>query len=135
MGSIIEHSSFPDAVTMHGHDAWWYNEPGAVGFANPDFESFEGPGLLARIERLVARHSDEKDQGAEGNLRSLSMEIEHTLEELDTGEDPRRAEYFSQIRELERELEAYEVVQEPIRRLFGMFTFVSVYNLEWYVIG
>lgn len=133
-GSIIENSSFPEAASMSGHTAWWYNQPGAVGLANPEFKSFEGPGLLTRLKQFSSKQDGRADQGAVEHLGFLANEIERGMGEPHAEEDARRAEYFSQIKALSRDAEEYEMIGDPLYQFLRVLVFVSTYNLEWYAV-
>lgn len=45
-GTIVQNSTFPSALKLKGHDAWYYWSPGAVGAANPNPENIEEAPLL-----------------------------------------------------------------------------------------
>jgi len=51
-GTIVENSTFPDVLSLKGHEAWYYNEPGALGIANPTPERIVGKALGQRLDDL-----------------------------------------------------------------------------------
>ncbi len=78
--TIVANSQFPDVRELKGHGAWYYDSPGVVGVANPDYERMESTTLEARIDQLVARSFDLSE--TEGFFLSDLQYIRETLQQI-----------------------------------------------------
>ncbi len=62
LGTVAGNSSFPDVMSLAGHGAWYYNQPGAVGLANPDFDLLQLPSFVDQLEELVRENRNQSEQ-------------------------------------------------------------------------
>lgn len=60
--TVVQNSTFPSAAVLSGHEAWYYNAPGAQGVANPNPENIEQPSLMNRVREL-SREADASEAG------------------------------------------------------------------------
>lgn len=134
-GTIVAHSSFPQASWLSGHDAWNYDRPGAVGVANPEPRQIEGPALGAQIETLLAEQSNASESNYDENLKALAANISRVAEE--NAGVGRGALFFQRVAEIESLVGALELPRysEPIKYFLKVLAFTATYQLQWYVLG
>lgn len=132
-GTIVQNSTFPSALKLKRHDAWYYWSPGAVGAANPDPEVIEEALLLNRI-RTLARESSGYERG---DLTWLNVTAREVIEAAHSAEGPLDAvgaHFFDDLQTLDRLADQYEL--EPGLRAYaqvGLFT--TRFDLEWLVVS
>lgn len=131
-GTLVESSTFPSALSLIGHDAWYYWSPGSAGAANPNPEFIEEPPLLDRI-RAQARGSESYERG---DLSWLARTAHGIIEAVHTAVGPWEAvgSYFlEELRTLDRLADQYEL--EPNLRAFCQIAlFVTRFDLKWLVV-
>lgn len=132
-GTIAEHSTFPSAECLRGHEAWYYDEPGAVGVANPEPTFIEEPALAVRIAELAALPA-QQDAGWRQSLKDLSGMIREALSTDELSETARRAAFFDTVRLIERDTENLPEAQASAAYL-TVLAFCEAYSVEWSVIG
>lgn len=137
LGTVVENSTFPDVLSLSGHKAWYYNEPGSVGIVNQDFELLKLLSLEARIEVLVGEHRNqtEQDLSPSAALAELLGSLQEVVRDTtDIASDPRAA-YVSE--EWRRLTALSETVDAPaaLFSFLGVETFCSYYNLTWLTIA
>jgi hypothetical protein len=136
-GTIVANSSFPQALWLSGHDAWNYDQPGAVGVANATPERFEGPPLYAQINTLVKENSSTRDEGYDGNLRGLAGSVTRVAEQSGQSTPERGALFFQRAAEVDSLIESVDLprYREPVRSYLRVLAFAATYNIQWYVLG
>jgi hypothetical protein len=132
--TMVQNSSFPSVETLKGHDAWYYQMPGAQGAANPNPESIEGPSLLERIATL-ARATDAFDGG---DLRWLDLTARGAIDAVagtdEVAVDGRTAHFFDDLQTLERLTERFEM-RESLRAYAQVALFTIRFDLNWLVVA
>jgi hypothetical protein len=138
-GTIVDASTFPTALSLSNHEAWYYDAPGCKGVANPEVERIEGPSLQERIDAFVANAgTDTNSRNAPGaGIKELSASISEALSSEDVGDTSRTAIYFDRL----REIDSYLAFQRPtrnedfIRAYLAVDVFARTFQLQWYVLG
>lgn len=133
--TVVENSTFPDAVRLQGHSKWFYNQPGGNGVPNPDVEYSEGPSLDETIAKLRASQEGTQDASASRRLAELSKTILSALREEELAENPRVALFLEEMSILERELSSLEVLREEVRNFHQVAAFADWFNVEWFTIA
>ncbi len=138
-GSIVETSTFPTALSLQNHEAWYYNTPGCIGFANPNPEPIDDLPLLQRIAEFT-RQRTEVTQGQNlfiANLKRLATSVGDAIKDASLGETSRTAVYFESLRLLDRysDIVESERYSSAVRNYLIVAVFVSVFQLQWYVLG
>lgn len=72
--NIVQSSSFPPASALTGHGAWYYENGGLSGVANPDFVRKEFESLQTRIVNLI-EGSQSRSVNAGESLRDLANSL------------------------------------------------------------
>ena len=136
-GTIVANSSFPQASWLSGHDAWNYDQPGAVGVANATPQQIEGPGLEEQIAAFVEQSSNVGDDGYDGNLKALAGALTRVAEERTRATPARNALFFQRAAEVDSLVDSLDMprYREPIRSYLKVLAFTSTHNLQWYVLG
>lgn len=82
-GTVVQQSTFPEVTALAGHGAWYYNEPGAHGVRNPDFESVRLPVLDEQLARLAEqqRGQTEGELSPSQDLADLRRQIQMVVAE------------------------------------------------------
>ena len=81
--TVVENSTFPSAAVLAGHEAWYYQVPGAQGAANPNPESVEEPPLLVRLQSRTEGELYER-----GNFRWLDVLARDVIESAGAAQGP-----------------------------------------------
>lgn len=135
-GQLVHKSTFPSVKNLNGHEAWYYNAPGANGVANPKPERIQEPSLDLRI-RSVLEDSQvgrfpEEDWAS--SLANLATAIQESLRSDQLTESSRLSEFFDRTLELQRDLEgSSELI--PVLAYLTVITFTVVFAVDWYVLG
>jgi hypothetical protein len=137
-GTIVQHSTFPDVLGLVGHGAWYYNEPGSHGAANPDSERLQFPALDERIASLIESASDRAEADADASpsaaLASLRREIQAVVSEGDGVADSPRAAYLAEEwRAIDRFAQSVDA-PPALTSFLGVEAFVAHFNLVWLAI-
>lgn len=132
-GTIAEHSTFPSAANLRGHEAWYYCKPGAEGVANPDPTFIEEPSLPERITAL-AQLADSQDVTWRQSLTELSDTIQDAMSAEELPETAKRSSFFDTVRLIARDTEDLPEAQASAAYL-TVLAFCDAYAVEWSVIG
>lgn len=130
--SIIQNSTFPSAKLLSGHEAWYYDRPGAVGAANPDPEILEEPDLLSRLRDT---HSERPIEDGEQLLwlDQLGRDVVETAREGVEVADARNAQFFDDLQGVERSLDSLRA-PESVRAYARVRLFTVRYDLLWLMV-
>lgn len=138
-GSIVEASTFPPATSLHGHEAWYYTEPGCTGVANPTLERIEGEPIVERIRRFTSKLPDEqRDNVSFGeNLKQLATSIRESLNEEVVGDSGRTAMYFEAVREIAQFIDVARPAEhaETLRSYLEVASFTTIFGMHWHVLA
>jgi len=137
-GTIVAHTSFPDASWLSGHTAWNYDRPGAVGVANTDPVRIERPSLIERINEIVTQNAEYSNDGFDVQLGRLAeMVISRAEHESEVASLGRSSLFFQRVGEIDFVLEAYRVPRydRAVRNFLIVLAFVDTYRLQWFVLG
>jgi hypothetical protein len=133
-GTVVQNSTFPLARRLVNHKAWYYKGPGGSGVTNIDPEEVQGPSLEHLIERLAGEGRQFSTENAVAELKYLGNEIHQIATESISDNNPRKALYHEQLRQIERLVMEFELANEATRAFVRVVTFATAFNLEWYVI-
>lgn len=78
--SVVEHSTFPKVSKLSGHSKWYFDRPGSIGVANPDFEFFDEVDLIKEISKLREKEGRFNNEKMSSNLHRLSKSINSVVE-------------------------------------------------------
>jgi hypothetical protein len=137
-GTIVQTSTFPPARSLVGHGAWYYDSPGCIGVANPQFERIEEPSLADRITSLTsnARPSSKDRVKLEINLERLARAVEASIQKETTGEASRIAVYFETARGIDNLVSSVGSEDvEILRSYMKVAAFASIFHLQWFALG
>jgi hypothetical protein len=138
--SIVPSSSFPPVSALTGHGAWYYDNGGLSGVANPDFVRMEFESLQARIGSLIERNQSRSLNAGE-SLRDLANSLIRLASETQEPSSTdtwfqqqinRVEDHVSNIAELEFGDEEYI---QALRHYMQIRAFCNAYRLDWLVIG
>jgi hypothetical protein len=136
--TMVARSTFPSASTLQGHDAWYYNAPGAVGVAHSDPTPAQEPDLLSRIKALK-QHSnigDDDDASWRRYLSSLARDVEQVLSQDTALPDARRALALEDLRRFR--YEARDLPPDlavPLTDYVTVAVMAAAFRLSWMVAG
>ncbi len=134
-GTVVEHSTFPPALSLKGHEAWNYTAPGATGVANSSPERVEEAPLLERLREFTQRQRPREAQGFAQNMKRLALVV---IEAARRGpENGRSAIYFQTLQEIDRFIDVYQPQRYPevLRNYLVVATFASTFGLSWHVLS
>lgn len=137
LGSIVQNSTFPDVLSLKKHKAWYYNQPGAVGVVNQDFELLQVEPLESRIEGLVGeyRNQTEENLSPSAALADLLRELQALIRETESLVNQPRAAFLTE------EWRRLTVLNETTDAPAALFSFLGVeafclyFNLMWLTIA
>jgi len=133
-GTIVEQSTFPNVLTLATHKAWYYNEPGAAGVPNPDYERVELPTLSERLDRLLREHGNQQTSSSEELVMLSSTINKAVLSDIPVTVSGRRAHLAEDWRRIARYAEQVELPRAATAFL-EIDAFARRFNLEWFVVG
>jgi len=136
-GTMVENSTFPDVLSLAGHKAWYYNEPGASGVVNQGYESLRLPGLDQQIASLLERQGDQSEASLSPSdaLVQLRQELEVVVTQTAEVVDKARSAYLAdEWRRIESFGESTEAPRALIAFL-GIEAFALHFNLAWLTIA
>jgi hypothetical protein len=131
--TIVENSTFPPVEVLAGHEAWYYQNPGAQGVANPNPESVERQPLLERV-RILARESEIDRGGDLAWLDLLAAGVIDAAGALEDAVDSITAQFFDDLQTLERLSEDYDL-QPSLRAYAQVMLFTTRFDLSWLVVS
>lgn len=134
-GTILPHSTFPRVEMLHDHDTWYYQLPGASGVANPEPEAFEGIGLLQWLQSIQTERLPDASGTASEQLAVLGRLIEDALSRETPDTNPRKAQYFELVRQIEPVMQTYDEPSDSARSFLRVAAFALAFNLDWYAVG
>lgn len=136
-GTIVERSTFPDVLSLAGHRAWFYNEPGASGVVNQGFEALRLPEMHQQISSLVEQQGDrnEATQSPSDALVELRKELEAVVTESAETADQVRSAYLTE--EWRRIASFSETTKAPqaVIAFLGVQAFALYFNLTWLTVA
>ena len=131
--TIVQNSTFPSVICLSGHTAWYYQEEGSTGVANPNPERIEQPSLMDRLRQLVEEDRTEFEP-ADLPLESLDGLIQATLGDEQLAESFRRARYFDELQEIDRLTDQFDI--SPTGRAYlRVSAFAEIFGLVWFIVG
>ena len=131
--TIVQNSTFPSVEKLKGHDAWYYQTPGAQGAANPNPESIEEPSLLARL-RDLARGTDAYDGGDIRWLDDTAKGVIEAAGAADREVDGVTAHFFDDLQTLDRLTERFRL--QPSLRAFAQVSLFTIRaEMTWLVVA
>jgi len=130
--TIVQNSTFPSVAVLKGHEAWYYEEPGAAGAANPNPESIEEQPLLERV-RALAEQSEVEAGGELAWLDALAGNVIDAVGSIETA-DAIQAQFFDDLHTLDRLSETYEL--RPSFKAYAQVSLFTVrFDLSWLLVG
>jgi len=131
--TIVQNSTFPSIEKLAGHEAWYYQTPGAQGAANPNPESIEEPPLLERLRDLA--HASETYES--GDLKWLDLTSRGVIEAAGVEErdiDGLTAQFFDDLQTLERLTARFEL--RPSLLAYAQITLFTIrFDLNWLIVA
>lgn len=129
--TLVDHSTFPPVEALIGHDAWYYDRPGAIGVANPDPEYVEQASLLSRLYEMVSAEPEEAVDGQAG-LDALARAIREAVATVEA--DALSAQFFDDVQTLDRLIERYQI-GSLYQRYAEVRLFETRFDVSWLVVG
>jgi hypothetical protein len=130
--SIVKNSTFPSVSRLVGHEAWFYDRPGAIGAANPEPEIVEEPDLLSRLRNAEGERPIEEGERLLW-LEHLEQDVVETAREGVEVADARNAQFFDDLQVLERWLESLGA-STSVRAYARIRLFTVRYDLLWLMV-
>lgn len=137
-GSIVHTSTFPPAILLHGHEAWYYTAPGCSGVANPTPERIEDLPLLERIRQFTSPRPNQQEQRSfSANLKRLAASVNEALNVEAVGDSGRTAVYFETLREIDQYMDFTRPRRyaEALRNYLAVAVFASTFGLHWHALA
>lgn len=138
--SIVPSSSFPPASALTRHGAWYYDNGGLSGVANPDFVRMEFEPLQTRIVSLMER-TQSRGVNAGESLRDLADSLIRSTSEVQEPSSTdtwfqlllnRVDDHVSSMTELGFGDDEYI---QALKYYMQVRAFCNAYRLDWLVIG
>jgi hypothetical protein len=127
--TIVQNSTFPSVDVLSGHEAWYYQSPGAQGAANPNPESIEEPSLLERV-RSRAREAGALEGGDLTWLDTLARGVIESAGSAERSLEGVGAHFFDDLQTLGRIAEQNDV--PPTMLAFAQVNlFTTRFDLNW----
>jgi hypothetical protein len=131
--TIVQNSTFPSVGRLSGHNAWYYQEEGSTGVANPNPERIEEPSLMDRLRHLVEEDRS-RFQPEDLPLESLDGLIQAAVGDEQLAESFQRARYFDELQEIDRLTDEFDI--PPTGRAYlRVSAFAEMFGLVWFVVG
>jgi len=131
--TIVQNSTFPSVDVLSGHEAWYYQIPGARGAANPNPESIEEPPLLDRV-RALARQASVRESGDLGWLDSLAHDVIDSAGSVAGSLEGTGAHFFDDLQTLDRIAEQNNL--PPSMLAFAQINLFTIrFDLNWLVVA
>ncbi|MGH7442071.1 MAG: hypothetical protein ACREKE_05290 [bacterium] len=132
-GTLAEMSTFPSVHLLKGHQAWYYQQPGAVGVAHSKPERIEETPLQDRVQKIIVEQSTNDTGPWHKNLAILSSEILAALSEEDLEETSRLASFFSAVAEIKGVKGDFDY-KDAWNSFYIVDAFCETFMLDWYVL-
>ncbi|TGM41708.1 hypothetical protein EHQ92_18085 [Leptospira biflexa] len=130
--TIIENSNFPPVESLVNHTRWHYNLPGSSGVANEDFINYQFKDLksiLENISREFVNYSSTYE-----DLIQLIEIITNLIRNPNLSNSEANFNTINSFDEIERLGQNLQFNEAYIKYL-QIVSFVSEFNLQWYIIG
>ena len=128
--TIVDHSTFPKASTLKGHSKWYYDQPGIVGVANPDFEFINEEPLMNQIQSKRSETGDFNDNNVINNLQMISKAIRSVVENRSNDFQASRFAYYNDL--IESEIESFNMEgTKGLKDFMQIETFTYLWKLNW----
>ena len=135
-GTMVESSTFPEALSLTGHVSWNYQCPGNVGVANIEPKLIDGEALLERLARLASERSDQNDEALAENLRSLAMTVNSCADQQFSAQESRSALFFQHVSSIAASLDGISGrSSEVVQNFLTVQAFCSTFGLKWFTVG
>jgi len=131
--TIVKNSTFPSAKCLSGHKAWYYQQEGSVGVANPNPELIEEASLMDRLRYLVEEDRD-RSEPDDLPLESLDERVQAVVGDEQLRESFQRARYFDELQEIDRLADQFDL-QPTARAYLRVSTFAEIFDLTWFVVS
>jgi hypothetical protein len=131
--TIVKNSTFPSAKCLSGHKAWYYQQEGSVGVANPNPELIEEASLMDRLRYLVEEDRD-RSEPDDLPLESLDERVQAVVGDEQLRESFQRARYFDELQEIDRLADQFDL-QPTARAYLRVKTFAQIFDLTWFVVS
>jgi hypothetical protein len=128
--TIVENSTFPSIGLLKGHDAWYFDGPGADGVANPNPEALSETPLLERLRDLA--EGADVDEGLTW-LDSMARLVVASVREAIEVPDAVDAQFSNDLQILERLSEAYKL-PSSLHSYTQLMLFTIRYDVSWLIV-
>jgi hypothetical protein len=138
--SVVPSSSFPPASALTGHGAWYYDNGGLWGVANPDFVRKEFEPLQTRIINLMER-TQSRSVNAGESLRDLANSLIKSTSEVQepSPSDTWFQQLLNRVNDHVSSMTELGFVDEEyiqaLKNYMQVRAFCNAYRLDWLVIG
>jgi len=128
--TIIDNSTFPKASMLKGHSKWYYDKPGIVGVANPDFEFVNQDGLINQIRRIRNETGDFNSNSSIINLQKISKAVNSVVESRSNDFQATRFAYYSNL--IDDRLDEFNLQDtKGLKDFMQIETFAYLWKLNW----
>jgi hypothetical protein len=128
--TIVNNSTFPKASTLKGHSKWYYDRPGIVGVANPNFDFSNEENLMQQIQLKRAEEGSFKNDNGINNLQRISKAITSVVESRSNDFEATRFAYLSAL--IDDQIEDWELQEtKGIKDFMRIETFAYLWKLNW----
>jgi hypothetical protein len=129
--TIVPNSTFPPSNALINHDAWYYNQPGASGVANPEPSRIENAPLLERVRELTNEQAitEERTLFWVDRLANDILSVTAEAQGIDEG---MTAQFHDDLQSLDRTLETF-FLPPTVQAYARVRLFTAVFSLTWLV--
>lgn len=128
--TIIDNTTFPKASSLKGHSQWYYDQPGIVGVANPDFEFINEKNLLSQVQSMRDETGSFRNDDDINNLQRISRAVRSVVE--NRSNDFQASQFAFNNELINNEIERWG--QQETKGLIDFMqieTFAYLWKLNW----
>lgn len=128
--TIVNNSTFPKASTLKGHTKWYYDQPGIIGVANPDYEFINEENLINQLQLKRNEMGGFIRNNSLNNLQIILKAIQSVVESRSNDFQASRFAFYSNL--IDKQIESFGVQDEKgLKDFMQIETFLYLWKLNW----
>jgi len=128
--TIVNNSTFPKASTLKGHKKWYYDKPGIIGVANPDYEFINDESLINQVQIKRNEMGEFNGNNSIDNLQVISKAIQFVVQSRSNDFLASRFVFYSNL--IDDRLDRYSVQEtKGLKDFMQIETFLYLWKLNW----
>lgn len=128
--TIVDNSTFPKASMLKGHSKWYYDRPGIIGVANPNYVYTSEEDLIKQIQSKRNEVGDFFGSNSSENLLKVAKAINTVVESRSDAFEASQFAFYKII--IDDEISNLNLKEmKGLREFMQIETFAYLWKLNW----